>query len=704
MTKLVHVIVGPEQHGVVEYALRLHEQVGGPLVRAETVAELPAELPAGPIHLTFTDHLFGSSPDSAVTAVLNLASGRALSISCHDIPQPEEGSERFARRAKAYRRLAASAQLLVVNSHHEAAFFAPTEVEVVHLPLTAAPASTVEPDPTTVGILGYIYPGKGHEDVLRALTGTDMSLLALGKFATGHEYLDKTLRDLADELGVSYSTTGFIPDIDLHARMQGVGVPVCAHRHFSASGSLMQWLSVGRKVLVSDSSYSRELAELWPNFITTVPADSWTETLRSLPDDFATPLTPPTNWTWAEVSNRFRELWSHPPFELAGNHLPAATTRWPDVSVIIPYFENQADLNLLLEALHNQDYPGEVEIIVADDGSRQAPNVPDSVTVVRQDDQGFRAAAARNLGASRARGEILAFLDGDTIPHVDYLRESVAVAARDPRAVVVGKRVHAGSQPEWLADAYARTANLATADDTSWRFLISAVLTCSQDFFTRIGGFDASMVGYGGEDWDFAWRAWNAGAIFRHVPTAIAEHAGPDWGARNINEPEAEKNVESVALARRITHPLARPTGMIAAPDIVVFLPDNVQDWPAGAVEKVILGWLQLGAVACVLPRVPPLFADDPRVSASPVVARVSVALDLPFIPADLAEIYRAEELGGLVTLFTSGLSDRCATVIFARREALRSWGVEVAPCLRMFVPGEVVNGPVRLERLFAGW
>ena len=36
-------------------------------------------------------------------------------------------------------------------------------------------------------------------------------------------------------------------------------MPVCPHRHFSASGSLMTWLGAGRKVLVTDSDYAREI-------------------------------------------------------------------------------------------------------------------------------------------------------------------------------------------------------------------------------------------------------------------------------------------------------------------------------------------------------------------------------------------------------------------------------------------------------------
>ena len=44
-----------------------------------------------------------------------------------------------------------------------------------------------------------------------------------------------------------------------------------------------------------------------------------------------------------------------------------------------------------------------------------------SVRVVRQPRDGFRAAAARNLGAGHARGRVLCFLDGDTVPEDGYV-------------------------------------------------------------------------------------------------------------------------------------------------------------------------------------------------------------------------------------------------------------------------------------------
>ncbi|MYW74740.1 glycosyltransferase, partial [Pseudonocardia sp. SID8383] len=59
--------------------------------------------------------------------------------------------------------------------------------------------------------------------------------------------------------------------------------------------------------------------------------------------------------------------------------------------------------------------------VVADDGSPEPPDPaalagPVPVRVVTQDDRGFRAAAARNRGAAQVEGDVLVFLDADTVP------------------------------------------------------------------------------------------------------------------------------------------------------------------------------------------------------------------------------------------------------------------------------------------------
>ena len=92
----------------------------------------------------------------------------------------------------------------------------------------------------------------------------------------------------------------------------------------------------------------------------------------------------------------------------------------PTVDVVIPHYDDPAGLHRMLAAVARQTYPRELlRIIVADDGSPRAPEIDaadgPAVTVVKQEDLGFRAAAARNLGASAGAGEVLCFLDCDTV-------------------------------------------------------------------------------------------------------------------------------------------------------------------------------------------------------------------------------------------------------------------------------------------------
>ena len=386
---------------------------------------------------------------------------------------------------------------------------------------------------------------------------------------------------------------------------------------------------------------------------------------------------------------------------------------WPDLSVIIPYYDNPAGLREVLAALRRQDYPGRVEIIVADDGSPTPPEREpalatevDEVIIVHQDDRGFRAAAARNLGAGAASGEVLCFIDADTIPQPGYFTAAVQHVQKNRRAVVVGTRLTGPDrlEPQWLREAWDATGDLARADSTSWRFVISAVLTCSAGFFRHIGGFDADFVGYGGEDWEFAWRAWNAGAQLVHEPRAIAHHPEEDFGNRyrNAAEQTRVKNVETLALAQRITHPIARPAGVVfARADVAVVIPDAGFAEP-GALEVVIASWLRIDA-RIYTSSVPDLFAADPRVGPGAAhdgaqghghVERIRVRLQAPWLLEDPAVFYRrASDRHFLLPDGTVLTTSRALALTAPRLGTTGEWlGLEKAA------------GPQRLEGIFAGW
>lgn len=288
-----------------------------------------------------------------------------------------------------------------------------------------------------------------------------------------------------------------------------------------------------------------------------------------------------------------------PPFgtSVPGNRwdlAPGGATR-RRVSVVVTHFDQQLELDRTLAALRRQTRPPD-EVVVADDGSRCAPVVPADVRLVRQPDDGFRAAAARNLGVAASTGEVVVLLDADTSPEPAFLERMVALPEALPEVLVVGRRRHADlagtapddpvedvapprelPEPAWLSEAYADSRDLLDADGTSHRFVISAVLACSRWWYDEVGGFDETFRSYGGEDWDFAHRSWTAGGLVAHRPDAVAWHDGPDAGARARDA--SARLVETTAVADRTSAPGTTWRGLARGPaELVVTCAPTLDD------------------------------------------------------------------------------------------------------------------------------
>lgn len=310
----------------------------------------------------------------------------------------------------------------------------------------------------------------------------------------------------------------------------------------------------------------------------------------------------------------------------------------PRLSVVVPYFEGQRRLDLLLAALELQTVPAEdFEVVVADDGSRTAPVVgerPYRTAVVHQDDLGIRPAAARNLGVRATSGRTLVFLDGDMVPEPRYL--DAMERACDGRRLTVGLRRHADlaettpgelrrwlrgdgpappvlPEPGWLADGYRATRDLADADLRSYRFVIAATLACPRDLLDRVGGFAEEIAGYGGEDWELARRWWLAGHDLVHAPDAVAWHDGPDLAGRPEDQ-RLVKNGETRRTAELLTDPHLRGRGLLwRHPRVVVRVGPAAGADEAGLIAC-LEGLLAAGDVGVWLGDVVSPGLSDPRI------------------------------------------------------------------------------------------
>lgn len=111
------------------------------------------------------------------------------------------------------------------------------------------------------------------------------------------------------------------------------------------------------------------------------------------------------------------------------------------VSVIIPAYNEEKVIKDCLESLAKQTYT-DLEIIVVDDGSTdKTVEKVHGVQLLKQTHRG--PGEARNLGAKKAKGEILVFVDADMTFDKDFIKELVA-------PIIDGKTIGTFSKEEYV--------------------------------------------------------------------------------------------------------------------------------------------------------------------------------------------------------------------------------------------------------------
>ncbi|MEJ5915140.1 glycosyltransferase [Pseudokineococcus sp. 1T1Z-3] len=202
--------------------------------------------------------------------------------------------------------------------------------------------------------------------------------------------------------------------------------------------------------------------------------------------------------------------------------------RW---SVVVPSYDRPEELARLLGALSRLQVPaGGLEVLVVDDGGRRpAADVvarvptPHRVRVHRQPNAG--PAAARNAGAARAEGELLALTDDDCAPTPGWLTALEPHLHADD--VLVGGRTVNALRENLYAEATQSLVStlVEPAPGRAPTFFPTCNLAVRTHSFAATGGFDESFPRAAGEDRAFcdAWRA--AGGTLVHEPGAVVEHA-----------------------------------------------------------------------------------------------------------------------------------------------------------------------------------
>lgn len=247
-----------------------------------------------------------------------------------------------------------------------------------------------------------------------------------------------------------------------------------------------------------------------------------------------------TAYAWSDLwMNAGREIpdWSFGLNDRAGNPKPALKVCQdfapaPPIaclpfSIIVCTRNGGSRIANCLRAIANL-VGGPFETLVVDDGSNDdtanivAENFP-NVRLLSIPPSGL--SAARNIGASAASGEILAFTDDDCEPDREWLVR-LSKAFLDPEVSAAGGP-NLPPPARTAVEAVIRSAPGAPShvllDDTRAEHLPGCNIAVRRKVFQSIGGFDP-IFRTAGDDVDFCWRLSDEGHRLAFVPGTFVWH------------------------------------------------------------------------------------------------------------------------------------------------------------------------------------
>lgn len=206
---------------------------------------------------------------------------------------------------------------------------------------------------------------------------------------------------------------------------------------------------------------------------------------------------------------------------------------WPPLTLLVASFNEEDRIEETLSYALGSDYPGNLKIIVADDGSADLgariveymSEEDPVVSLIRRPHEG--KAAALDAALAESQTDLIATIDADTLLSRGALRRAVArlVSAPASTAAVAGAVMARNSRDNWLTRLQEWDYELGIASIKRSQAIWQATLV-SQGAFSvykrqavvEAGGWPDAI----GEDIVLTWSMMNSGWTVSFEPTALA--------------------------------------------------------------------------------------------------------------------------------------------------------------------------------------
>ncbi|MBW1860480.1 MAG: glycosyltransferase [Deltaproteobacteria bacterium] len=208
----------------------------------------------------------------------------------------------------------------------------------------------------------------------------------------------------------------------------------------------------------------------------------------------------------------------------------------PEVSVVIASYNSKRTVEACLKSLEEQITPRDYEVILVDsstDGTGELVERKYPRVMVHRCSERKFAGDARNLGISKARGKLIAFLDADCQAESDWI-EKIAEAHESPYPAI------GGAIANGTPDSYVGCAAYFCEFSGWMPGLISqlmddiagANMSYKKDIFDKYGYF---IEGTYCSDTEFHWRLGKNGLRLRFDPSVRISHYNIDRLGKFLN-------------------------------------------------------------------------------------------------------------------------------------------------------------------------